>query len=290
LHEVTDGRAGQEVVVGMDIGKFEIMAVARWPDRSFARPWRVANPSDVPVLIGLLKELAQGRHLQLAMEPSGTYGDALRQALSDAGFALQRVSPKAAHDYAEIFDGVPSQHDGKDAAVVAELAAIGKSKAWEYPPNADWDQETRYWVESLDWQQRVLTMCLGQLEALLARHWPEATRVLPVSRGTMLRVLANYGGPKPLTDDAEATRLIRRWGGKYLQAEKATALLASAAATVGMRQSTWELRRLRELASQALVARLEVSRCRRRLQALAQQNAVVRAQAKVIGSATACVL
>ena len=37
----------------------------------------------------------------------------------DAGIAVVRVSPKAAHDYAEVFDGVPSQHDGKDAAVVA---------------------------------------------------------------------------------------------------------------------------------------------------------------------------
>ena len=39
-------------------------------------------------------------------------------------------SSKAASDYAEVFDGVPSQHDGKDAAVVAELAAIGKSRPW----------------------------------------------------------------------------------------------------------------------------------------------------------------
>ncbi len=35
----------------------------------------------------------------------------------------QRVGGKAAHDDAEVFDGVPSQHDGKDAAVVAEMAA-----------------------------------------------------------------------------------------------------------------------------------------------------------------------
>jgi hypothetical protein len=66
------------------------------------------------------------------MEPSGIYGDALRQALADAGVAVQRISPKAAHDYAEVFDGVPSQHDGKDAAVVGELAAIGKGVPWSY--------------------------------------------------------------------------------------------------------------------------------------------------------------
>jgi hypothetical protein len=32
----------------------------------------------------------------------------LRQACTDAGIEVQRVSPKAAHDYAEVFDGVPS--------------------------------------------------------------------------------------------------------------------------------------------------------------------------------------
>ena len=66
------------------------------------------------------------------MESSGTYGDALRRALGDNGIEVQRVSGKAAHDYAEVFDGVPSQHDGKDAAVVADLAALGKAKPWAY--------------------------------------------------------------------------------------------------------------------------------------------------------------
>ena len=46
--------------------------------------------------------------------------------------SFPRVSNKASHNYAEIFDGVPSQHNGKDAAVVAELAGLGKAQPWEY--------------------------------------------------------------------------------------------------------------------------------------------------------------
>ena len=38
LEQLAQGRQGQEVVVGADIGKFEILAVARWPDGDFARP------------------------------------------------------------------------------------------------------------------------------------------------------------------------------------------------------------------------------------------------------------
>src|SRR6266851_5565180 len=45
---------------------------------------------------------------------------------------VQRVGTKAAHDYAEVFDGVPSQHDGKDAAVVAELVALAKGRDWPF--------------------------------------------------------------------------------------------------------------------------------------------------------------
>jgi transposase len=90
----------------------------------------VAYPEQLPDLLALLRQLGQEQAVTVALEPSGTYGDPLRQALTDAGLSVLRVSPKAAHDYAEVFDGVPSQHDGKDAAVVAELAALGKAASW----------------------------------------------------------------------------------------------------------------------------------------------------------------
>ena len=75
------------------------------------------------------------------MESTGTYGDALRARLTAAGLNVQRVGGKAAHDYAEVFDGVPSQHDGKDAAVIAELAAFGKSRPWPYRPPSELEEE-----------------------------------------------------------------------------------------------------------------------------------------------------
>lgn len=128
------------------------------------------------------------------MEPTGTYGDVLRQALSDVGLPLERVSAKAAHDYAEIFDGVPSQHDGKDAAVVAELAAAGKSTAWPYETPSETEREMAYHVDWMDAQQRQGVMWLGRLEGLTVRHWPEAREWLRLSSGTLLRALAKYGG------------------------------------------------------------------------------------------------
>jgi transposase len=288
--KLTSGREGLELVVGMDIGKYQLMAVGRWPDGRFERPWRVANPREIPELVKLLSELGKGRRLVVALEPSGTYGDALRQALDDAGLSVQRISPKAAHDYAEVFDGVPSQHDGKDAAVVAELSATGKGKAWPYQPRAVWEQELAYWVERLEWQNRLQASGLGLIESLLARHWPEATRVLEVSSGTLLRTLARYGGPSALASDLEAAARLRRWGGKFLLAEKVQDLLASARATVGVRQGEWDCRRLREHAEQTRAARREVARCKRRMQQLVCGHEVIEAQGRVVGVATACIL
>jgi hypothetical protein len=209
------GHPGQALVVGVDVGKFRLAAVGRWADGQFERPWRVANPGQVRDLVGLLEALASQRTVTVALEPSGTYGDPLRQALEEAGLAMRRVNPKAAHDYAEVFDGVPSQHDGKDAAVVAELAALGKATPWPYHPPSEWEQELAYWVEWMDAQSHLLTTWQGRIEALLSRHWPEATRVLKVASATLLRVLEGYGGPAALAADAAAAARVQGWGAGF---------------------------------------------------------------------------
>src|SRR4029453_11913804 len=108
-----NGPAGG-VSVGLDVGKEEIYAVMRWSDGTFERPWKALNPSQVAVLVEMLGKIGASRSLTAAMESTGTYGDALRARLGQAGLGLQRVSGKAASDYAEVLDGVPSQHDGKD--------------------------------------------------------------------------------------------------------------------------------------------------------------------------------
>jgi transposase len=125
LDEVIRTAPPGAATVGLDIGKYEVHAVVRWKDGSFQRPWKAENPAEVDAIVGLLRKVADQRPLRVALESTGTYGDALRARLDQAGLEVYRVGGKAAHDYAEVFDGVPSQHDGKDAAVIAELAALG---------------------------------------------------------------------------------------------------------------------------------------------------------------------
>src|SRR5262249_9173997 len=157
--------------------------------------------------------------------------------------------------YAEVFDGTPSQHDGKDAAVVAELAALGKASPWPYQARPQWEQELDYWVDWHDAQRGLLSSWSGRLEGLLARHWPEATRELKLTSGALLRTLAHHGGPAALAADEQAQARLRGWGGRWLSEQKVLRLIEGARASVGVRQSEVETRRLREYARCALEAR-----------------------------------
>jgi transposase len=79
--KLLDGKEAVGVTVGIDVGKHKLLAVCRWADGIFERPWRIHNPSELSDLVKLLQQVACDRQLVVAMESSGTYGDALRQAL-----------------------------------------------------------------------------------------------------------------------------------------------------------------------------------------------------------------
>jgi transposase len=288
--EIAGGRDGLGITLGVDVGKLSLWAVCRWADGRFERPWRADNPIEVPSLVSLIKQVSVGRKLTVAMESSGTYGDSLRQALADNKIKLERVGNKASHDYAEVFDGVPSQHDGKDAAVIAELAALGKSMPWDYQPPDDWDQELAYWVEWMVAHRRALAIWQGRLEGLVGRHWPEATQVLKLSSATVLRALKHYGSPQALAADSQAAQQLARWGGRFLDPKKIKQLVEGAGSSVGVRAGDWQQHQIREYAQQALAARAEGLRGERQLLRLAAKHEVLQAQGKVVGVPTACVL
>jgi len=289
VERVVNSRPAGAAHVGLDVGKEEIYAVVRWSDGTFERPWKAQNPAEVGILVGMLLKVSASHPLTAAMESTGTYGDVLRARLGQAGLVVQRVGGKAASDYAEVFDGVPSQHDGKDAAVIAELAAYGKSRPWPYHEPTDADAELAYWVDWLDMQQRIQMMWVCRLEALLARHWPEATRVVKLTSLTLLRALAHYGGPAALAADAEAVRRLKAWG-HWISTEKAERVLAAAVRTGGTRQGRRDVLRVRQYATLALAARRETKQAQRRLQELAAGLEIVQRLAGVVGLGTACVL
>lgn len=282
--------SGQSCVVGVDVAKKELVACVYGPERQFERPWRIEAPGQVRLLVERLQELGRHCKLKVAMESSGTYGDALRQALTDAGIAVERVSSKAVKDHAETFDGVASQHDGKDAAIIAELCWRGHSSAWPWQGRPEADQALRYWVRKLDTAQRIKQVWSGKFEALLARHWPEAGRLVKASGATLPKAMARWGGPKELAADPEAASALAAMGGHYLKAEKIAVLIAAAGSTIGVRMNPWARREVRDVARAILARRRQIRRCRRELRELIQGRPGIQAQADVLGMVTACVL
>ena len=290
VSSVISGHEGQSADLGLDVSKDDVKLMLRWESGQFAGVWRGENPGQIPRMVEMMCELCQGRRLRVAMEPTGTYGDALRQAMHRRGLALEKVSTKASHDYAEVFDGVPSQHDGKDAAIVAELCSMRKSSAWRYELPSVAEQEMAGLVEWMDIQRKQMTIWMGRLEALLARHWPEATGIMELTSMALLRALAYWGGPAGMAADAKSAEQLKRWGGPLLSAEKIRQLVSSAKVTLGVDQTVVDVRRMRRMARRARVARRSKQKCRMGLERLAKENPTIQGMAQVVGIGTACVL
>ena len=286
-----DESIGSEpVTIGLDVAKHEIIAVVRDSTGAFSSPWKVKQPSQIGELVQKINRLAANRPVVVALESTGTYSDPVRQALSDCGLVVNWVSGRDKSDYQEIFDGVPSAHDAKDAAIIAELAAFGKSRRWLYQEPGLYESEMASRVDWLDLQQCLLRQWQGRLEALASRHWPEVTRMIGLRTPTLLRLLAHYGGPEEVAKDVGAAARLAAWGGKFLKGKKIEAICSSARTTVGVRLGKHGHAAIRRYAAEALRARDEVRSEMRGLKKLAKQQEVLRRVASVVGVTTACVL
>lgn len=47
--ELVKAHPDQNGAAGVDLGKYQLMAVPRWSDGHFVRPWRVSDPDEIPL-------------------------------------------------------------------------------------------------------------------------------------------------------------------------------------------------------------------------------------------------
>lgn len=279
--------AGERVVFAIDAAKRDFVAVVMTTDRQGLQTIKWRHPRDTRALIERLGELSG--ELEAVLEPTGTYADALRYQLQRAGMGVYRMPPKRVADAKEIYDGVPSLHDGKSAYVIARLHLEGVSAYWGS------DDERR---RALQAQSSQLAFCRDQaqrshnrLEARLARHWPEAGELFDLQATSLLRVLAAYGSPAAVAADGEAARaLVAQVGGRLLDGDKIDALIASAHTTVGLPCLDAEAAVIRELAEQLLSLAGQRRRLERELAAASRHDPGVQAQSETVGAVTATVL
>lgn len=278
----------QQVWMGLDVGKYHVFAVLRWGADDFERPWRVDNPTQILELVRRCHQIARRCGLVVALEPSGTYGDALRQAFETAALPLHLVKTKYSHDYAEIFDGTPSRHDGKDAAVLAELASQGKAQPWPFETPPSWQRQLHNEVDWYEDQRHCASSWRGRLEGLLARHWPELTGLLPLCRVALTRLLTEFGGPQRLAEDPRDDPLQQCC--PRLSSRRRQQILDSARRTLGVRQDASDVQRVQRVAKELWQAQQHRRESRRLLAGLCEQQPVLLRMAQVVGPTTACAL
>jgi transposase len=279
------------VIVAIDVGKFKMTAAFCDPSGGCQQLVRFAFPEQAAAFLALLDALHQaGKQLQMVLEPTGTYGDPLVAQFDRRGLPVFLVSPKRTHDAKEIFDGVPSKHDPKDATILARLHAQGLSRRWA---PAD---ERRRTLRALIAQREVyadpLQRLHDRLEPLLARHWPELSRLLDV-RGSKspLRLLVAYPDPARVRTQSEhALDLLTRAARRAAPSAPQRAAVASAHDTMGVPMLHEEQELIRAMATEVLRLCDEVARLDARIAAEVDTMEALRPQRAMLGATTLAVL
>lgn len=277
------------VVFGVDVAKEDFVGALMNGNLSVLETLRWQHPQETPALLdALLKHLEPGA-LEMAMEPSGSYGDSLCVAFVRAGIPIFRVSPKRVHDAAEVYDGVPSLHDAKAAYLIGRFHLDGGSTPWVELPA--WRRELKAAVSRMDFYRDQYQRGVNRLEALLARHWPEAGRLLEVGSVTMMTLLTTYGDPAEVAATrAKAAQLMRHIGGPRLREEKIKQVLAAADTTLGVECTEGERAYLKMLAEETLRSYRALREAQKAVERQACADPTLNRLAPVIGTITSAVL
>ena len=193
-----------------------------WPDRSFDRPWRISRRARSGCSCRKLKGLRRLARWWWRWNRRAPTATCCVRRLATGHRGAAGLGSKAVKDHAETFDGVPSQHDGKDAAVIAELCWMGKGAPWAW--RAVPRRTRRCDIGFASWTRRSgSSRCIcGKLESLLARHWPEVFGAAQAVGSD-----ADAGVARWATRGAGGGRaggaLLKGFGGHYLTDEKIAA-------------------------------------------------------------------
>jgi transposase len=289
LDELREVIKNQKIVLGVDVAKEDFFAALMNEKREVLSTIKWKHPMETGMLLDVMLHKLPWSSLDVAMEPSGTYGDALRALFLGNGIKVYRVSPKRCHDAAEVYDGVPSLHDPKAAAIIGRLHLDGASEEWPLPEKAQ--RELRAAIKTMELYDDAYYRNINRLESLLARHWPEVTRHLKLTSVTLLELIIAFGCPDRVAAEPEkSAELMRRVGRSNLLVEKIDKVVESARQSMGVPCIEEERRHLVELCSEVRRLQQKARTAQDRVERLTQDTESVDAMVGVIGKKTAAVL
>jgi transposase len=231
---ISPAELGGRVIFAVDVAKVDMVAAVAAADGRVLQTICWKAPTENPTVLGILRGFrAAGLEVEVVMEPSGTYGDVLCRQLAQDDFAVFMVSGKRTHDAKEIFDGVPSLHDAKAAAIIARLHADGLStRLSEEVPER---RQLRAALAIMDLHQERYLQLVHRLESWLARHWPELPSIIELTSSSLMALLARIGGPADVAAHPEqATRLLLGISHRLMPDDTVAAVIASGQTSVGV--------------------------------------------------------
>ena len=264
---------GKRSIVAIDIAKVKMVVGFADTAGECIELVRFDHPTQTRLFLELLTALGKlGVELQVVMEPTGVYGDALRHQIKAMGISVFRMDAKKVHDAAELFDGVPSLHDAKACTILARLHVQGLAKPWR--ERTDLERDLRALVDERDLFARPFESACGQLEAVTARYWPELSEHIDQQRGWHLHLLSELPGPLDVAAKlTDAANLLHKVSHGKLSQERIAQIVGLAQHSLGQPMKEHERHLVRALAHQMLQLRRFIKAVDRRVgQQLAQHN------------------
>lgn len=280
------GPTGSKVVISIDVAKKDMVAGFGDQGGKVHQLVRFAHPVQTRTFLELVERLRdQERDVEVVMEPTGTYGDALRFQLRSREVPVYRVDPKRVHDFSYVVDGNTSQHDPKACTVIAALHAQQRSERWRERTKEE--RHARVLLkEHRVYADREMEL-YNELEAMTAANWPELNALMSHPVRWPLELLARYPGAacvaKAPADEVE--KHLRKVSRGQLSDEVIQRVLSTAKTTTGERLETVEEEFLAKICTLMLTARAELADLDKRMAALAESTEPMARVRQVIGPA-----
>jgi transposase len=226
------------IVVGVDVAKRKFLAALCDSQGEPVVIVRFEHPTQTVVFADLLAGMrADHRQVEVVMEPTGTYGDPLRYQLGRREIPVFRMNNEMVRDSAKLYDGTASKHDAKDACVLAwEHVHRPKRSARWHELSAD-RRSIRALITQRELFDKPLRRLLGQMEPLLARHFPEFEAFFDFGRSkSPYRLLEAFGSPAAMVQAGaeQVTHCLHKAARRPPEADLVQALLKAARTTSGI--------------------------------------------------------
>ena len=278
-------------IVALDVAKLGFYAALSDVRGKVAQILRFEHPRQTLAMLRLLLELKKNQlDVQIVLEPTGTYGDAIKHQCHRHGMTVHEVSPKRTHDMAEVLDGVPSMHDAKAAVILAQLHAMGKSRQWA--PSSKQRSDVRALVDRRVLYSDPLEQHYGRLEAVMARYWPEFEGVMDVrAHRSWMPLLSKYPGPEAVTNGAkDAAAMLRAASHRMLSPERVEEVIGAAANSLGVPMTEADRALLGDLVGEIQRLRTKVDEIDQQIGSHVQSDPVMKVMAGAVGPAVAAAL